>query len=99
MEGSIASTLAGVVHTLFQLASWVLLIRIFLSWVRPSPGPGPARQALTALYSVTDPVLDRVRRTLPFLVVGGMDLSPIALFVALGLVDRVAVSLILQLPL
>jgi YggT family protein len=83
---------SSVVHAVFQLAWFVLLARIVLSWVRPNPPPGIARSLVSAVYAVTDPVLDRARRLLPFLVVQGLDLTPIAVFLALGFADRFLTS-------
>lgn len=65
----------------------MLLARILFSWIRPNPGPGIVRTVIEGIYGVTDPVLTRVRRALPFLVVGGLDLSPIALFLGIGFLD------------
>ncbi len=80
--------LAPAVHGVFQLAWFVLITRIVFSWIRPNPGPGLVRSIVQGVYRLTDPVLDRTRRLLPFLNLGGLDLSPIALFLALGVVDR-----------
>lgn len=85
--GNLLLALAPVVHTVFQIVWFVLLARIVFSWIRPNPGPGLVRSAVEAVYRVTDPVLGRVRRALPFLVVGGLDLSPIALFLGIGFLD------------
>ena len=42
------------------------------------------RGILRFVYQVTDPVLYKIRKALPFMVTGGMDLSPIALFILCG---------------
>jgi YggT family protein len=88
---------ASVVHAVLQLAWFVLLARIVLSWVQPNPPPGVVRSIVSAIYTLTDPVLDRARRLLPFLVVQGVDLSPIAVFLALGFLDRFLTSTLLHL--
>ncbi len=87
---------AGVVHAVLMLAWWVLLARIVLSWVQPRPRQDLVRAVVRAIYGLTDPVLYRARRLLPFLVVGGLDLSPIAVFLALGFADRFLYSTLLQ---
>ena len=85
--GNLLLALAGVVHAVAQFVWWVLVARIVLSWLRPAPQNDILRQIVRAIYALTDPVFDRVRRLLPFLVVGGLDLTPIALFLALGALD------------
>jgi YggT family protein len=57
---------------------WILLGRIIISWVNADPDNPIVR----FLYSVTDPVLDRVRRVLP-VTAGGFDLSPIVVWIAI----------------
>ncbi len=79
--------LAGLVHAVFQIAWWVLIARIVLSWIRPDPRNSFVRTVIHAITQLTDPVLDRARRAMPFLQVGGFDLSPIAVFLLLGFAD------------
>jgi YggT family protein len=71
--------LAGVLDGLINLYSFVLLIAILLSWVNPDP----YNPIVRFVRSATEPLLARVRRVLPFVVIGGLDLSP--LVVAIGL--------------
>ncbi len=72
-----------------NLLIWLTILMALLSWLNPhSP-------AMPILYQLTAPFLDPLRRVLPHL--GGIDLSPILLFVIvqvlLMVVTRVAVSL------
>ncbi|MCB9675833.1 MAG: YggT family protein [Alphaproteobacteria bacterium] len=90
--GNLLVALAPVVHTVFQIAWFVLLARIVFSWIQPNPRPGLVRSVISGVYQVTDPVLDGTRRLLPFLRIGALDLSPIALFLALGFADRFLTS-------
>jgi len=73
------------VARLIELAVWVyivaILIRVVLSWVNPY---GASRHPLgDLLYSLTEPMLAPARRLIPNL--GGLDISPIAVFVLLQL--------------
>jgi YggT family protein len=67
----------GIRHFLIavlQVYSWILLIRIILSWVNPNP----RNELLLMVIRVTEPVLGPLRSVVKF---GGFDLSPIlALF-------------------
>ena len=59
---------------LYELYLWVVIISALLSWVNPAP----YNPIVRALRSLTEPVFYRIRRLLPFVVIGGLDLSPIA---------------------
>jgi YggT family protein len=83
--------LLTVVKWALNLVIWVTILMALLSWLNPqSP-------AMPLLYQITAPFLDPLRRILPRL--GGIDLSPILLFVIvqvlLMVVTRVAVSMTL----
>lgn len=58
-----------------------ILVRVVLSWVNPYGGH--ANPATGILWSLTEPMLRPARRLIPSL--GGLDLSPIAVFVLLEL--------------
>lgn len=85
--GNLLMSLSTVVHGVLSLFWGLLVARIVLSWVRPAPPPGLVRSLVSAVYQLTDPVIDRARAWLPFLQVGALDLSPIAVFLALGFLD------------
>lgn len=88
LQGSTFSLTGGLVLTvarLIELAVWIYIIAIFirviLSWVNPY---GVQRHpAGDLLYALTEPMLAPARRLVPML--GGIDISPIAVFVLLQL--------------
>jgi YggT family protein len=67
----------------------VLFARIILSWFPPPQG-GIGRSLFELIYDVTEPVLRLVRGLLPPIRMGamGLDLSPIIVFIALGILTR-----------
>jgi YggT family protein len=70
---------------------WVILfVRILSSWF-PPPMSGPLRTIMRLLYDLTDPVLKPLRRIIPPVRAGAMaiDLSPIVVFVIIGVLQRV----------
>jgi YggT family protein len=67
----------------------ILIVRIVLSWV-PSV-PEPIRPVARAVRAVTDPLLIPLRGILPSIRMGAMalDVSPILLFLAIVILQRV----------
>ena len=84
---TILSAAAHIIHTVIWLYTWIIIISAVLSWVNPDPY-NPIVRTLRAL---TEPVLWRARRLLPFLYVNGIDLSPVAVILALQFLDIVLV--------
>lgn len=72
---------AQLLDTVIRLYSFVLLGRVIVSWVNADP----YNPIVRFLYNATEPVLYRVRRTLP-VVLGGIDLSPLVVFFGLEFV-------------
>ena len=68
---------------LLDIYSWILIIRAILSWVNPNP----YNPVVQILYRITEPVLAPVRRVVP--PVGGLDLSPLVVLVAIWIVMAV----------
>jgi YggT family protein len=85
--------LARVLDIVLSLYFWVILIAALMSWVRPDP----YNPVVRFLRAVTDPVFYRVRRWLPFLTVGGIDLSPIAVILALQFLQWFLVPTLMRL--
>jgi len=71
--------------TLLNLYFWVILITVIMSWLigfNVINGANPyVRQISYALHRLTEPLLGPIRRFLPDL--GGIDISPIFLLLAL----------------
>jgi len=80
--------LIGLVRTLFELYSFVLLARVLISWFQVDPHNPIVR----VLYQLTEPLLAPIRRLLPS--TGMMDFSPIIAFIVIRLAEEVVVSLL-----
>jgi len=63
---------AQVLQVVLTLYLWIVIARAVISWVNPDP----YNPIVRFLYSATEPVLSRLRRSLP-LFAGGIDFSPI----------------------
>lgn len=64
---------------LLRLYSYVLLLRVIISWFSPSSSGGALATIQLWLYKLTEPVLGPVRRKLPPM--GGLDLSPMLVLI------------------
>ncbi len=69
---------------LLRLLVWAIIIRVLLSWL-PMAGIriDPYNPVIRALYSITDPVLEPLRK---FTTVGMIDLSPIVAIIAIEVI-------------
>ena len=86
-------TVAGLFSFAINAYSFIIIVSAFMSWCNPNPYNGIVR----AISSLTEPVFYRIRQRFPFLVLNGLDLTPVALLVALQLFNGVVVQTILQL--
>jgi YggT family protein len=84
---NLIDAVALVIHYLLNIYMWLIIIRALLSWVNPDP----YNPIVSFLYQVTEPVLYRIRRFLPFRGLG-IDLSPILVFIIIVFLDRFLVG-------
>jgi YggT family protein len=66
---------------------WIIIARVIISWVNADPYNAIVR----FVYNATEPVLDRVRRVVP-VVAGGLDLSPLVVWIAIVFLQRFLVQ-------
>jgi YggT family protein len=71
-------------HTVINLYIWIVIIAALLSFVRPDPH----NPVVQVLYRLTEPVMGFIRRKMPFVVLSGIDLSPLVVILGLQLVDN-----------
>ena len=79
----LAWSFIGVLGLLVNVYFFALLAMIILSWV----APGSSNPAVYLIYQITEPVAAPVRRMLPSM--GGIDFSPILLFIMINIVQIV----------
>ena len=80
----------GLIRSIGTLYIWIIIIASFLSFVRPDPY-NPVVQILTRL---TEPVFAFIRKKLPFVVISGIDLSPLVIIFGLQFVDIIIRNLL-----
>lgn len=86
--------LIQIINTVFRLYSYLILARIFLTWVPLDP----YNPLVQFIYRITEPVLAPFRIILPL---GGMglDLSPIIVFLLLNLLQRSIINILVSIAL
>jgi len=80
---------AQILSMVINIYIWVIIIAALLSWVNPDPS-NPIVQILRRL---TEPAYAFVRRYIPT-VIGGIDLSPIIIILALQFLDLFLVRIL-----
>ena len=78
IAGNFLGALATVLNTVLWAYMWIIIARALISWVNPDP----YNPIVRFLYSATEPLLYRIRRTLP-ISLGGIDFSPLLVLVAI----------------
>ena len=76
--GNFLSATEQILKFALDLYMWIIIIRALLSWVNPDP----YNPIVQILYSITEPVLYRVRQLIPMSGVG-IDFSPIIVILAI----------------
>jgi YggT family protein len=79
------------IHTVITLYIWVIIIAAVLSFVQPDP----YNPIVRFIRQITEPLFDRIRRTFPFVVFSGIDLSPLVVLLVLNFVDTFILRLAL----
>jgi YggT family protein len=85
--GNFLEAVATVVHYILNFFMWIVIARAVLSWVSPDP----FNPIVRFIHNVTEPVLSRIRSTIPA-VAGGIDFSPIIVFLAVVFLDKFIVG-------
>lgn len=81
--GNLLNAVGRILHFVLMLYIWILVFRAILSWIQvPS-----LYQVKVFLYYLTEPVLKPVRRYFPPHKFGGLDISPIIIFILLFFID------------
>ena len=90
MLGPVISSVLYVFNTLIDLYEFVIIVAVVASWLIVfgvlSTRNQFARSLISALDALTEPVFRQVRRVIPS--IGGIDFSPIIVFIVLEVVRR-----------
>ena len=83
--GNLLAAIAQLLDAGFTIATWLVIIRVLLSWVNPDP----FNPIVQFLMRTTDPILEPLRRVIP--PIGFIDITPV---VALLLMKALQVFLV-----
>lgn len=81
-------SIIGLLYTLLQIYSFILLARVLMSWF---PNLDRSNPIVQFLYDVTEPVLKPIRDLLPQN--GMMDFSPLIAFLIITVLTRLLTSI------
>ena len=81
--------LAQILSMVINIYIWVVIIAALITWVRPDP----YNPIVQVLYKLTEPVYAKIRQVIPTSI-GGIDIAPIIVILALKFIDLFAVKLI-----
>lgn len=75
----------------FEWLLWAVKVLVFIHWILWLVGADPYNPIVQAIRRLVDPMLNWLRRRLPFLVQGGWDLTPLALILICLFLDKALV--------
>ena len=81
-----------VVDLLLTAYSIVLVVVCLISWVNPDP----YNPIVRILRNLSEPLLWRIRKYLPFTYYRGMDFSPLVLLILIQLVKMIVIKSLVQ---
>jgi len=84
---------AKVIDIALTIFYWLILIRALISWVNPDP----YNPIVQFLRKTTEPVLEPIRRLIPFSYRIGIDISPLIAFLALIFLKSFLVRTLMEL--
>jgi YggT family protein len=84
--GDILVAVSKVLNVVLTFLWIIILARAILSWVNPDP----YNPIVRFIHNVTEPILYQVRKRLPFQF-GGMDVSPLIVFLAIILIQEIVI--------
>lgn len=85
--------LCRIVETVFTIYSFIVIGAVLISWVSPDP----YNPIVRILRSLTEPMLWRIRKYLPFTFIKGLDFSPVVLLLGVELLKMAILRMLVSL--
>ena len=87
-----------VINMVFQIASFVIIAQIAMSWLVAfdviNASNKSAQHLMQSLHKLTDPVYSRLRRFIP--AIGGIDLTPLVVMIGLSFARQMIIGLLVS---
>jgi len=80
---ALSFAIVQLIHSVISLYIWVVIIAAVLSFVQPDP----RNPIVEVLNRLTVPLFAFVRQKMPFVIISGIDLSPIVVIFGLQFID------------
>lgn len=93
LVSNIIIAIAQILDAVLSVYFWIVIAAVVLSWVNPDP----YNPVVRTIYRLTEPVLYRIRKWIPFTMMGSLDLSPVVLLLGLQLANTIIVQSLFQL--
>lgn len=81
-----------IIQGLFTALRWLIFARIIISFLQVVVRMDPYNPLIKFIYEITEPLMAPFRRIIP--PVGGMDFSPIVLFLVLQIAEGIVIQLV-----
>jgi YggT family protein len=91
LVANFVSGIAVVLSLILRFYMWIVIARAVVSWVNADP----RNPIVRFLYNATEPLLYRVRRTIPASI-GGIDFSPMIIVAGIYFLDAFLVRSLFQ---
>ncbi|WP_026943649.1 YggT family protein [Helicobacter rodentium] len=89
---TLIEALAQILSMVINIYIWIVIIAALITWVRPDP----YNPIVQILYKLTEPLYAKIRKVIPTLI-GGIDIAPIIVILALQFINLFIVKLLLRL--
>ncbi|MCH5322890.1 MAG: YggT family protein [Helicobacter sp.] len=90
--GTLVEAIAQILSMVINIYIWIVIIAALISWVRPDP----YNPIVQILYRLTEPLYVKIRRVIPT-IIGGLDITPIIVIIALQFINLFFVRLLFTL--
>ncbi|NLJ84453.1 MAG: YggT family protein [Halanaerobiaceae bacterium] len=90
--------LSYIIRSIFDILSWLIVIRTLISWLAPDIHHPNWRKFLRLLYRFTEPILGPIRENLP-VIAWGLDFTPLVALLLLSIMRTFVLRIIMYLAL
>ncbi|WP_104722384.1 YggT family protein [Helicobacter mesocricetorum] len=90
--GTFIEAVAQILSMIINFYIWIVIIAAIISWVRPDP----YNPIVQILYKLTEPLYAKIRSFIPT-IIGGIDLTPFIIIIALHFINAFFVKLLFNL--